>query len=165
MPKQARWHKKVKEVLEEIGRKKGYDVSESEKEVILASKFQMYDGERRKIHTILYKPDVVWKKRQIYRAVFEIEYVNPLKGSQVMDKRKYSIGSLMLAYMMMMKKSVRRTVVITNCKDLCSNIGCFVQLTPLKYSKETILYLYEPNTTRSGLYKSLEETLIDDWKL
>lgn len=165
MPKEARWHKMVKDVLKEIGEGRGYDVSESEKEMILASKFKMYDKEKSRIHTFLYKPDVIWKKGHRYRAIFEIEYLNPQRTSQVMAKRKYSIGSFMLGYLAMIKKSVRRLVFITNNEDLCSEIASFQALTPLKYSSETVYYLYETSTSRSSLLKSLEETTIDQWKL
>lgn len=164
MSRTPRWHETVKEVTKEIGERRGYDVSESENEVILASKFQIFANEGRKIHTISYKPDVVWKKRHVYRAVFEIEY-SSTENAQVVDKRKYSIGSLMLAYMMMNAKSVRRLVFITNSERLCSDVACFLQLSPLKYSAENILYLYVPSTARSSIYDGLTKALIKDLKL
>jgi hypothetical protein len=41
--KEARWHEMVKEALKEIGEEREYDVSESEKEMILPSKrFRMF---------------------------------------------------------------------------------------------------------------------------
>ena len=156
MPKEVRWHKMVKEGLEEIGENKGYDVSESEKEIVLASRFKMYVGERRKIYTLAYKPDVVWKKGRRYKAIFEIEYLNPQRTSQIMDKRKYSIGSLMLAYLAMIKKSVRRLIFITNNRNLCSEIASFIQLTPIKFFEENIIYLHASSTSRSDLLKDLE---------
>ena len=41
-----RWHKLVKEVLKEIGESRGYDVSESEKEIILASRYRFREKKR-----------------------------------------------------------------------------------------------------------------------
>ena len=164
MPKETRWHETVKEVVKEIGEKKGYNVSESEKEIILASRFKMYDSERRKIHTLAYKPDVVWKKGREYRAVFEIEYLNPKRSSQIMDRRKYSIGSLMLAYLAMMKKSIRSLVFVSNNRNLCSEIASFIHLTPIKYFDEHILYLAVAETSHSDLIKVLGK-MFDEEKL
>lgn len=164
MPKEPRWHQTVKEVLKEIGEGKGYDVSESEQEMLFSSKFKMFNGEKRKVHSFLYKPDVVWKKKHIYRAIFEIEYLNPKSSSQLMEKRKYSIGSFMLAYIAMIRKSVYRLVFITNSDELCQEIAKFNQLANVKFSK-SIWYLSEPSTKRSSLLKSLEETLVNEWKI
>ena len=164
MPKAPRWHERVKEVLKEIGESRGYDVSESEQEMMLSSKFKMFSGEKRKIHTSSYKPDVVWKKNHEYRAIFEIEYLSPSSNSQLMDKRKYSIGSFMLAYIAMIRKSVKHLVFITNNDRLCEEIAKFIKLAKIQYSRN-IWYLYEPTTRRSSLRKSLEKTLVNEWKI
>jgi len=165
MPKQVRWHEMVKKVLKQIGENRGYDVSESEKEMLFTSKFTMYDGEQRKKHTLAYKPDVVWKKGHRYRAVFEVEYVNPNRITQTMNKRKYAIGSLMLAYLAMIRKSVRRLVFITNSEDLCNEIANYLKLAEIEYSEENILWVVMPVITRSILKKNLEDFVINDWKL
>ena len=134
MPKEPRWHQTVKEVIKEIGQSREYDVSESEQEMLFSSKFTMFSGKKRKIHTFSYRPDVVWKKNHIYRAIFEIEYLNPRSNLQLMEKRKYSIGSLMFAYIAMMKKSIKHLVFVTNSEDLCEEIAKFIQLTDVKHS-------------------------------
>jgi len=164
MPKEPRWHQLVKEILKEIGESRGYDVSESEKETMFSSKFKMFDYEERKLHTLSFKPDVVWKKNHIYRTIFEIEYVNPRGNLQLMEKRKYSIGSLMLSYLAMIKKSVKHLVFITNSYDLCSEIAKFVELADVKYF-DNIWYVYEPSTRRLSLRKSLKKTLVNEWKI
>ena len=80
MPKEARWHEMVKGALKEIGKERGYDVSESEKEMVLVSKFKLFryrskspeldailaDANKRKAYTFSYKPDGVWKKGRSY---------------------------------------------------------------------------------------------------
>jgi len=155
MVKEPRWHEMVKEALKEIGKERGYDVSESEKEMVFASKkFKMFrhqikgrgseiiygDAAEREVHTLSYKPDCVWKKRRSYRAVFEIEYSNP--RSNAMEKRKYAIGSWMLAYLAMVEKSVRFLVFVTNSKDLYREILTFKRLVPLDYVKDSTRNLY-----------------------
>ena len=170
MPKEARWHKMVKEALKEIGKERGYDVSDSEKEIVFASKFRMfrhqikgksweiiYGGSaERKPHALSYKPDVVWKKGRHHRAIFEIEYLNP--RSSAMEKRKYAIGSWMLAYLAMVQKSVKFLVFVTNNKDLYREILTFKHLVHPKYMDSThTLYMKAQNQLNImvGLYEFL----------
>lgn len=164
----------VMETLKEIGKERGYDVSESEKEIVLASKFRMFrrriegrgweiifgDAAERKAHTFSYKPDVVWKKGHLNRAVFEIEYLNPKSSAK--EKRKYAIGSLMLAYLAMVKKSVRFLVFVTNSMELYREIKTYKELVPLEYKDRThTLYLKAGNrfNIKIGLQKFIIETL------
>jgi len=166
----------VKKALKEIGKERGYDVSESEKEMVLASKFKMFRHEikgkgwkityggpaERKAHTFSYKPDVVWKKRRSYRAIFEIEYLNP--RSNAMEKRKYAIGSLMLAYLTMVEKPMRFLVFVTNSKDLYREILTFKKLVPLEYKDSThTLYLKAHNELNIKI--GLQKLIIDKLKI
>lgn len=178
MPKEIRWHKLVKEALKEIGKKRGYDVSESEKEMILADKFKMvkfavgisgsqkydYDVKKRETHTFSYKPDGVWKKGHIYRAIFEVEHLKIRNGSRITAKRKYSIGSFMLAYLAMFQKSASHIVFITDNLNLYREIVTFKQLIPLEHRKYThTLFLRASN--HPSIKRGLEETLINKWKI
>jgi len=176
MPKEASWHKMVKDTLKDVGKERGYDVSESEKEMVLASKFRMFrhqirgkgreitygDPEERKTHTFSYKPDVVWKKRRFYRAVFEIEYLNP--RSIVMEKRKYAIGSWMLGYLAMVKKSVKFLVFVTNNKDLYLEIMTFKKLIPLEY-KDSTHTLYLKAHDQFNITRGLREFIVGKLKI
>jgi hypothetical protein len=164
MSKGTSWHQTVKEVLKELGKKKNYDVSESEQEILLASRFKRFTGEKRQIHELVYKPDIVWKKGHIRQAIFEIEYLNPTSEAQLMEKRKYSIGSLMLAYLAIHQKSIQNLIFVTNSEALCTEIAKFVQLLD---SGETnyIWYISEPSLKKSTITRSLEETILKDWKI
>ena len=164
MSKRAGWHQIVKEVLKELGQKKNYDVSESEQEILLASRFQRFADEKRQIHELAYKPDILWKKGHIRQAIFEVEYLNPRSEPQLMDKRKYSIGSFMLAYLATHQRSIKNLVFITNSEALCGEIAKFVQL--LDFGKtDHIWYLAEPSTKKSTITKSLKKTILDEWKV
>jgi len=165
MPKKISWHEMVKEILKEIGKNRGYDVSESEKEMMFAKKFAIYEGDKRAKHTLSYKPDVVWKEGHRYRAVFEVEYVNPNRITQTTTKRKYAIGSLMLAYLAMINKSVNSLVFITNSENLCSEIALYLKLAEIEYSEENTFWAVLPVITRSSLKKNLEDYTINKWKL
>jgi hypothetical protein len=164
MPRDSGWHQKVKEILKEIGEEEGYDVSESENEILLASRFKIYDDEKKKIHNLMYKPDVVWKDGHIYRAIFEIEYLNPRSKAQLMDKRKYAIGSLMLGFLAMVQKSVDDLVFITNNEELCVEIAKFVRTTNIEHF-DNISYISEPSSARSTLTKNLKKIVTKDWKI
>jgi len=149
MPKKTSWHEMAKEALKEIGKEWGYSVSESEKELFFASKFRLFNHQisgkgweiiregatERKPYTLSYKPDVVWKKEHNYRAIFEIEYLPQRKSA--MEKRKYAIGSLMLAYLAMVEKSVKSLVFLTNNQNLYREILTFKRIIPLEYEAFT----------------------------
>ena len=164
MPKETRWHQKVKEALKKLGEEKGYDVSESEQEILLASRFKRFSNEKREIHALSYRPDVVWKKRHIYRAIFEVEYLNPRSKMHLMDKRKYAIGSLMLASLARMQKSVECLVFITNDEALCGEIAKFVQSASIEHLDNTY-YLCSSYTAESSLTKFLRARLMQKWKI
>lgn len=91
--------------------------------------------------------------------------MNPKRTTQTMNKRKYAIGSLMLAYLAMVRKSVRRVVFITNSENLCNEIAIYLKLADIEHSFENILYLMMPYTTRSSLTKHLEDILINEEKV
>ena len=154
MPKENRWHEAVKQVLKEIGEDRGYDVEESEQEMIISKRFGMYDHEKREIHSLSYKPDVVWKKRHRYVAIFEIEYLNPKSTSKLMEKRKYAIGSLMLGYVATLHKSIDNLFFITNSEPLCAEMAKLLEFADIKPAKK-IAYYYEPLRTHSILKKDL----------
>ena len=155
------WHELVKQVLKDLGTQKGYDISESETEVILSSKFQLFSGDRRRIHSIICKPDVVWKKAHRYQAVFEVEYSNATEEPRLLEKKKYCIGSLMQAYMVMCYKSAKQAVFITNSERLHENMLCFLQLAPIKF-KENIIVLQETNTTQATIAQNLSTILSNE---
>jgi len=166
----------AKEALKEIGKERGYNVSESEKEMVLATKFKMFRHQikgkgweilyggaaERKAHTLSYKPDVVWKKGRFYRAIFEIEYLNQRKDA--MEKRKYAIGSLMLAYLAMVKKSARFLVFVTNNKDLYREILTFKKLIPVEH-KDGAHTLYLKAGNQSNIKIGLQKFIIDTLKI
>lgn len=168
----------VKEALKEIGKERRYDVSESEKEMVLAEKFSKFDfhlvgkgldvkdygKSKREPHTFLYKPDGVWKKGHIYRAIFEVEHLRARNNSSIMGKRKYSIGSLMLSYLAMVQKSVKYTVFITDNINLYREIVTFKNLIPLKHRENTYTLCLKAND-RYNIKVGLEKTLIDKWKI
>ena len=164
MPKETRWHQRVKDVLKELGEKEDYDVSESEQEILLSSRFKRFTDEKREIHALAYRPDVVWKKGHICRAIFEVEYLNPRSKAQLMEKRKYAIGSLMLAYLATHQKSVKNLVFITNSEALCAEIAKFVQLLDMGKS-DSICYLAVSTSTRSTITRDLKKTLLKEWKI
>ena len=178
MPKQARWHEKVKQALKEIGKERGYNVSESEKEMVLAAKFKMFDFkiktygsqryeldiEKRKPHTFSIKPDGVWKKGHIYRAIFEVEYLKASNSQKPMGKRKYSIGSFMLSYLAMIQKSIKYTAFITNNENLYREIVTFKHLIPLKHRKNTYTLCLKASDQPS-IKQGLEETFVKEWKI
>lgn len=172
-----RWHEMVKEALKETGKERGYDVSESEKEMVLAEKFREFHFElvgavsdvkdygkaRREPHTFSYKPDGVWKKGLIYRAIFEVEHLRARNSSSIKAKRKYSVGSFMLSYLAMIKKSARHTVFITDNRILYHEIVTFKQLILLGYRKRThTLFLKADNPY--NIKVALEKPLINKWK-
>ena len=165
MPKQVRWHEMVKKVLKEIGENRGYNVSESEKEMLFTKKFPMYVGDKRKKHTLAYKPDVVWKKGHRYRAVFEVEYMNPNRIIQTTSKRKYAVGSLMLSYVAMINKSVEHLVFITNSENLCNEIVKYLKLAEIEYSEDNIHWVFIDYISRYSLTKELEDVLINKKRL
>jgi len=154
MPKENRWHQTVKQVLKEIGEDRGYNVEESEKEMIFSKRFTIYIGDKKEIHSVSYKPDVVWKKGHQYKAIFEIEYLNPKGTSQLMNKRKYAIGSLMLGYVAMLDKSVDNLYFVTNSEPLCSEMGKLMEFADVKNFKN-VIYLYAEDRARSSLKKEL----------
>lgn len=164
MPKEPRWHQKVKDILKELGEKEDYDVSESEKEILLSSRFKRFVDEKRQIHAFAFRPDVVWKKGHLYRAIFEVEYLSPRSKAQLMEKRKYAIGSLMLAYLAMVQKSIENLVFITNNEALCAEIAKFVQLADIEHFN-CISYLAESTNVRSSLAKSLKKVIAKEWKI
>ena len=165
MSKQVSWHEMVKKVLKEIGEDRGYDVSESEKEMLFTKKFTMYVGDKRKKHTLAYKPDVVWKKGHRYQAVFEVEYVNPNRITQTTSKRKYAVGSLMLSYLAMINKSFEHLVFITNSENLCNEIAKYLKLAEIEYSEDNIHWVFIDYISRHSLTKELEDVLINKNKL
>ncbi len=167
----------VKKALKEIGKERGYDVSESEKEITFASKFRMFrysiEGRgsaliydhalpERKAHILSYKPDCVWKERHLYRAIFEIEYLSP--RSRAMERRKYAIGSWMLAYLTMVNKSMRFLVFVTNSKDLYREILVFKKLVTLEY-KDSTHTLYLKARDQLNIKIGLQEFIIGKLKI
>jgi hypothetical protein len=166
LPEETRWHEMAKEVIQEIGKQRGYSVSESETEMILATRLRRYKDENREIQTLKYKPDVVWKQGHIYRAIFEIEYLNPDWDSQLMNKRKYAIGSIMLAHAAMLSKSISRLVFVTNSKVLCDEIAIFLKTAkPQKYSTQKVYYIYNPTNIRQDLMTHFYKWMVSRWKL
>ena len=166
----------VKKALRKIGKERGYDVSESEKEMVFGSRFKMFDfkemfsksklvfsdTDERKVYTLSYKPDVVWKKGQLYKAVFEIEYLDP--QGKLSGKRKYAIGSLMLAYLAMNEKSIKSLIFITNNLSLYREIVTFKNLMSLKYSKNTHTLCFTADDQPSINY-GLQRYIIKEWKI
>lgn len=170
MPRKTSWHEIAKEALKEIGKEWGYAVSESEKEMVFATKFRMFrhrlygkgneiikgGASERKPHVLSYKPDVVWKKGRNYRAIFEIEFLDERKSG--IEKRKYAIGSLMLAYLAMVEKSVEELYFVTNNESLCREISTFKQIIPLKHEDCTytlFLSAQNPPHIKRGLQEFL----------
>ncbi len=145
MPKKTSWHEFAKKALKEIGKEWGYTVSESENVMFFAKKFSMVSlsvrikgqkvtkggASERKPQTMSYKPDVVWKKGRNYRAIFEIECLDETRSG--IEKRKYAIGSLMLAYLAMIEKSAKCVVFVTNNKSLYREMRIFKGFIPLEY--------------------------------
>ena len=126
--------------------------------MVLASRFRLFhhwsagwgrdifflEASKRKVHTLSYKPDGIWKKGRSYRAIFEIEYLNP--RSRGIEKRKYAIGSWMLAYLAMIQKSAKFMVLVTNNADLYREITTFRYLVRHEYMGSThALYLKAGN--------------------
>jgi hypothetical protein len=133
--REAKWHGFIKKVLKEIGEKYEFDVSESEKEMYFPVKYRLFDGVHAEKHILTYKPDVVWKKGMQYHTIFEIEYLNP--KSQVLDKRKYVLGTFLLGLTALCEKSCRNLVLITNKKTLCEDVGtCYEILRQKKILSE-----------------------------
>lgn len=120
--KKTSWHQRVKEVLKEIGESRGYDVSESEQEIHFTKRVSIYIGDPIKLHTLTCKPDVVWKKGDKYRAVFQIEH-----AENGVEKRKYALGNLFLTLISLRKKSWSKLIYVTNNESLCDEIGKFVK--------------------------------------
>ena len=154
----SRWHQTVKLVLKNIGSQRGFDVSESEAEFIFPAKFQQFIGDRRKIHTIICKPDVVWKKSYKYRAIFEVEYSSAIEESRFLEKKKYCIGSLMQAILFMYNKTADYAVFITNSEQLHESMKTFLKLISIR-DDQNIIILYEPNRGRSTITRNLSRAL------
>jgi hypothetical protein len=156
--KTSRWHQTVKRALRDIGTQHRLDVSESEKEFYFPSKFQQFSNERRRLHSVTCKPDVIWKKAYKFRAVFEIEYVNSNDESESLDKKKYCIGSLMQAVTFMYHRSADYAVFITNSRQIHEAMMTFLRLLALR-DDENIIILYEPSRTRPTIMRNLSRLL------
>jgi hypothetical protein len=174
MPKVASWHEIAKKALKEIGTEWGYNVSESEKEIVFGTKFSIFrhkitgkgyevireGAAKRKPHTLSYKPDGVWKKGRNYRAIFEIECLDEIKRGTA--KRKYAIGSLMLAYLAMIKNSVKNVVFVTNNENLYREIKTFKELISLEHGECIICITVkarDPLSIKKGIENYLRITL------
>jgi hypothetical protein len=100
----------------------------------------------------------VWKKGHKYKTIFEIEYLNPKNPEQLMDKRKYAIGSLMLGYVAMLHKSIDTLYFVTNSEPLCGEIAKLIKLANLS-TEERIFYESIPSIAYSTLKKVLTEDI------
>lgn len=174
--REAKWHQTIKNILMEIGERNGFDISESEREMYFTTKFALFEDESRKKHTLTYKPDVVWKKGIKYHAIFEIEYLNP--RGQIVEKKKYSLGTLILGLIASCEKSCRNFTLVTNRDVLCKEIAtCFEILDKKKilgedFKKSIIFRYYSFDSTRDKRFKNyaylkkeLEEYVSEDFKL
>jgi len=140
------WHERVKRVLKEIGESRGHDVSESEQEMFLTRRVSLYIGDEVKLHTLTYKPDVVWKKGGKYYAIFQIEYLKATQ--QATEKRKYALGSLLLAALSAREKACNKVIFVTNNENLCNEIGKFVRFSEgwIEDFETTDYHIVEPTT-------------------
>lgn len=172
--REEKWHQTVKGFLKGIGERNGFDVSESEREMYFPVKFSLFEGESPKKHILTYKPDVVWKRRIKYIAIFEVEY---LPKNQV-EKKKYSLETFLLGLTALYEKSCRNLTLITNRDALCKEIGtCFEILSKEKifnedFVKSIVLRWYSFDPDRNEKFKNyeylkneIEEFVSEDFKL
>ena len=178
MSKKTSWHEFTKKALKEIGKEWGYAVSESEKVMVIAKTFSMFrhqitgkgyeilrkGAEERESHVLSYKPDVVWKKGRYYKAIFEVECLDERMSG--IKKRKYAIGSMMLAYLAMIEKSAKYLIIISNNESLYRELVKFKHIISLEH--EDCIHTYcltahNPPNINIGLKELLSKVFIKNY--